>query len=365
MQEDKHHDKHQHHRFNQRMHHFLNRNIDGNRSVVRRFPLHVAGEEFLQLFHPRFNGGSGGGGVTAVGEHHRDTHRRFAVQTHGSSVAFRAQLDAGNVFQIDVAALAVAAQHDVAELFGRAELAFSGNGGGKALPFHCRQSAERAGGNLRVLRVDRGGNVGKGQVVAFEFLRINPYAHRPLGGKHAHRTHAFDALQLGDDVALGVVGHIGDFLGLRVQRQHHQEVGARFGNLDAVLLHGGRQRAQHFGELVLHFLLGNVFVGFRRKGQRYRTAAAGVGGRGNVVQALDAVHAALDHRQHAVFHYLRRSARVGRVQADGGRGHRRVLRYRQAADAQNARQDDKDGNHPGENRAVNKKSGHVPLRLLG
>ena len=218
---------------------------------------------------------------------------------------------------------------------------------------------QRTGRNLRVLRGNRRRNIGKRQVVIFQLLRIDPHAHSALRTEQVDVAYAVNALHLGDDVALGIIQHVRH--ALRIGREHddHQEVGARLGDGHAVLLHDGRQERRDFRQLVLHIHLRQVFVGFRRKGQRHRAAPARIGGRRHVVKPLHTEHVAFDDRQHAVFHHLRGSSGIRRGQRNGRRGHLGILGDRQIGDAQPARNHNEDGNHPGKNRAVNKKSRHL------
>ena len=54
----------------------------------------------------------------------------------------------------------------------------------------------------------------------------------------------------------------------------------------------------------------------------------------------------------------------GGIDGDLRWGHRRILRDRQGLDRWQARQHDHDGDHPGENRAVDEKARHGKKSLL-
>ena len=60
-----------------------------------------------------------------------------------------------------------------------------------------RQVADRARGDLRVLRRDRGVDVGRRQVEADQLGRVDPDAHRALGAEQLRLADAGDALDLG------------------------------------------------------------------------------------------------------------------------------------------------------------------------
>ena len=100
-----------------------------------------------------------------------------------------------------------------------------------------------------------------------QFLRVYPNTHGALGRKQTYCTHAFNTLQFGHDVAFGIVGHFFQILGLRRECHHHQEVGAGFGYVHAVLLHGSGQAGQYFVQLVVHFQLCHVFIGVGGEGE--------------------------------------------------------------------------------------------------
>ena len=365
LQEEEHHDKHQQNCLGQRLHHFFNRDGNEFRSIVRCIPLHVAGEEFLQFVHPFAHGGGGSHRVTLVGQHDGHTDGRLAVQSGGSGIFLAAQLDTRHVFQVNVGAVGVCTDDDVAEFFGCFQLAFRRDGGGNGLSAHIRQGTERTGGNLGVLRRDGRRNLGHGEVVVLQLFRIHPNPHRTLRTEQAGFADTVDTLNFGLDITLHIVGNFLRTDGVGRHHQNHQEVGARFGDGYAVLLHSSGQCRGYFRQFVLHLDLGKTLISFRRKGQADRTAAAGCGVGGHVVQTFHAVHVPFDDGQYAVFHHLCRRAGIGGSQRDGGRAHRRILRHRQRTDADYARQYDKYRDYPRENGAVDKKLSHIRCSLFG
>jgi hypothetical protein len=90
--------------------------------------------------------------------------------------------------------------------------------------------AELAGGDLRVLRFDRRGDIAWHQPEAHEFRRIEPDAHGVLRAEHVHVADARQAsdriLQVRDQVVRHVAAACR--VGLVVDRQHQQEVRVGF-----------------------------------------------------------------------------------------------------------------------------------------
>ena len=228
------------------MYHLFDGDFHEGGGVVWGIPSNIAGEVLLQFGHAFFYQRGGGGGVAAVGQHHGHAHGGFAVEAGTGGVVFRAQLDFGHVFQINVRAAGGGAQDDVAELLRRAQLPLRRDGGRDGLPGLGRQGADGAGGNLRVLRRNGRRHVQEREVVVLQLFRIDPHAHGALRAKQAHVAHAVDALQLGHNVALRVVQQLFGRFGFRLQEHHHQEVGTRFGNDNPVLLHGSGQERGYF-----------------------------------------------------------------------------------------------------------------------
>ena len=108
-----------------------------------------------------------------------------------------------------------------------------GDGGVELLPVCGRRAAELAGGNLGVLRLQRGHHVAGGQVVVVELGRIQPDAHGVLGAEDLHLA---DALEAADDVLDVGYQIVGQRIAvhravLRNQADNQQEVAGRFDHL--------------------------------------------------------------------------------------------------------------------------------------
>src|SRR5581483_2662417 len=97
------------------------------------------------------------------------------------------------------------AQHDLAERLGRGELTAYADARGDRLLRGNGQLAERAGGDLQVLRADGGDDVGGAEPQALELRGVDPHAHRALGAEQRRLADAGNALELVQDVARRIV----------------------------------------------------------------------------------------------------------------------------------------------------------------
>ena len=258
-------------------------------------------------------------------------------------------------------AVGVGAQHDVAELFHRAQLPLQHHRREDRLPGQVGQLADGARRDLRVLRADRRGHVGGRQVEADQLGRVDPDAHRPFGAEQLRLADAGHALQFGQHRARRIVAQR-DRVELRVVRRQdreQQEVRACLVDAHALLRHRRRQPRRGAAQPVLHVDLRLVRIGAGLEAQRDLPAAVGLADRFHVDQPGRAVHLALDDADHAVFERLRRRAGVGGVDDDRRRRDGRVLRHRQLRDRHAAEHQDEQRDDPREDRAVDEKCGHA------
>src|SRR6185312_17273689 len=89
-------------------------------------------------------------------------------------------------------------QDDVGELFGRGEAPFGRHRDTEALAVRRRVGAQRAGGELHVLRADRIEHLAGRQVVALQLVRVQPDPHGVFGTellRAAHAGYARDLVQ--------------------------------------------------------------------------------------------------------------------------------------------------------------------------
>ena len=99
LQEDQHHDEHQHNGFNQRVHHLFDGNLHELGGVVGRRPLHAARQEGLHLGHLGLDQLGRCHGVGGRSQLYSHSHGGLAVQAGLEGVAFDTQLDACHILQ--------------------------------------------------------------------------------------------------------------------------------------------------------------------------------------------------------------------------------------------------------------------------
>ena len=176
------------------------------------------------------------------------------LRPRGELVAQAADLDPRHVAQPHGRAVGVGAQHDRAELVGRRELALDQHHRGNLLGRIAGLGADAAGGDLRVLRADRLGDVVGGEVEADQLGRIDPDAQRALGRIERGAADAGNAADLAQDVAHHEVAEpdlVEAAVG-RAQRDDLQHRARSFLDQDALLHHRARQPRLDALDAVLH-----------------------------------------------------------------------------------------------------------------
>jgi hypothetical protein len=121
-------------------------------------------------------------------------------------------------------------------------------------------------------------------------------------------------------------------------------------------LHHVRERWQGELELVLHLGPGEVRVGARGEGEVDLRGARRIGRRMHVEHLVQARHLRLDLLHDAVLDGLGRGAGVDGGDRDGRRRDGRILGDGEVVDGQTPGQHHRDGDDPGEDRAVQKES---------
>jgi len=286
---------------------------------------------------------------------------RRAVLAGGPRIAFGAQLDPGHVTNDHAGAIRISTEHDGGERLGRTQLAFHGERNGDPLAWHRREIADPAGGDLRVLFADRGGQITQGQAVGHQLRRVHPDAHRTFGTEQLHAANALDTPQFFDDVARHVVAQ-GHFVQAAIggaQSDQHQE--ARIGGLHAQPVLAHRLRQPRFDRLdaILDVHLGQLRIGARAERGGNGGLARGIGGRGEVQQVLDPGQLALDQPDHGIVHGLRRRPGIAGIDADTGRRNAGIALDRQARNGQRTGQHHENSQHPRKHRALNEKLRHA------
>ena len=291
---------------------------------------------------------------------HGNARCRMAVETADDRIAFGAEFDARHVLQQHARAIGLCLEHDLAELFGRAQPGPGGYGRGQHLVAGGGLRTDLTGRDLRVLCLDRGGHVAGHELHARKLERVEPDAHRILRSEHVDVADALDAadriLQVRDE-EIGHVVVVGA-IALVIDADDQQEVRTRLGDDEALLLHLLGQAGEGLLNLVLHLHLRDVGIGALGEGGRDRSRSRRTRRGCEIDKAVDACQLLLDDLRHAGFERVRRSPRIGCADIDRRRGDVRVLLNRQRHDGAEATEHDDDGDDPGENGPVDECAGN-------
>ncbi|MPM80064.1 hypothetical protein SDC9_127109 [bioreactor metagenome] len=319
------------------MHHLLDGDLNELGGVVRRRPLHALRQERLQIGHLVVDQLGRSHGVGGGCQLHGHGDGGLAVQARVEGVGFNAQLDAGHILDAHGGAVGVGAQHHVAELFRRAQLAGHDDGGAHGGAGDGRGIAQRATRNLLVLCGNGLVHRSNRQTVTLQLGRVHPHAHGAACSEQLRLAHAFQTLHFGQHVAVHIIGNVVTRGGTvrRLERQNHQEVAHRLVDAHTQCLHDGWQTRQRTRQAVLHVHLGQIGVGARLEGHGERALSASGRLGLHVHEAFGAVDFPLDKLQHRVGHGLGRGTRIGGRHRDGGRRNRRELCHRQLCDGHN------------------------------
>ncbi len=177
MQEQIHHQEHQDDRFHQGLDHFLDRDLDEFRGVVRNGVCDAGREVLGQLCHLGVDCSSSAQRVGSWRQLHADEGRRFAVEAAGSRIRLTADFDTSNIAQTHDRAICIGAQLDIAELFDGSQLPGCHHGCRNLLRPGARQIAKRTARNQCILRCDCSRHVGWRQAEANQFDWIDPDPH--------------------------------------------------------------------------------------------------------------------------------------------------------------------------------------------
>ena len=205
LQEDQHHQKHEADGDEQRLHHFLDRDLDEVGGVVRHEPRHARGESRLQFGELGFDRLGHAECVCARQQLHAKTRSRGVVVLERKTITGRTDLDACHVFQAHRRAVDIRSQQDVLELFRRTEAAFGAHRRSKADTGRRRFRTDRTRGDLYVLAAHRGQCLRGGHAVSVQLVWIQPDAHRIFRTELERVADTLNALNLiehlrGDDI---------------------------------------------------------------------------------------------------------------------------------------------------------------------
>ena len=185
-------------------------------------------------------------------------------------VGLGAELDAGDVLDAQHAARAAGAHDDLAEFLRLDQAPGGGDCVNDCLAGRGGFGADLARGVLRVLRADRGGDVGGRDAELRHLVRVQPDAHRVVArAEYRHVGQAGQALELVDDVDRAVVGQEQRVARIvrRGQDHHVQDVDRALLHDDAVAPHFVGQARQRDLHAVVDLEHGLVDVGAGLEGR--------------------------------------------------------------------------------------------------
>ncbi len=238
LQEDEHDDDDEDDRLEQGVDDLPDRQLDERRAVERESVFIARRERVRRLLDLRLDEFGSLQRVRPWRELDCHADRGMAVQAAGVGVILGAELDARDVVQPHHRAVGTGLDDDLAELVGRRQSRPLGDDRRQHLRRRPRLRAELAGGDLRVLRLQRGDDVGGRQRHARQLERVEPDPHRILraeGREVADPGNARDLVLQGRDEIVGDVGRR-RLVRRIVQRDDHQEVGVGLGDRHALLL---------------------------------------------------------------------------------------------------------------------------------
>ena len=281
LQEDQNDDQHQHAGLDQRAIDLVHRGGDELRGVERDVVAHPPRKAAGQIGHLALDLPHHRQRVGARRLEHRQTGGWFAVRGEGLRVGLRAEFHVADIANPGDRAVRAGFHDDVLELRHVGQPAGDVQGVLEALP-GCRRGADLAGGDLRALLLQRGGDVADGQSARLHQPGIEPDAHGVLASaEHHHGAYSRQPSDFLLQVDRGVVAEIEAVILAvgRGQGDDTQDRGRSLLDVDTLRLHRLRQRGHGTRHAVLHQHLGVIQVGADGEGDDQRVGAvAGAGG---------------------------------------------------------------------------------------
>ena len=230
---------------------------------------------------------------------HRGDDGGLAADIGVRAIILRAELDAGDVRYLDLAAVLVGADHHIGELLGIGQAALRFDVELEGVTGRVRRLAERTGGDLDVLRAQGRDDFACGQIERGGAAGIDPDPHRIIA--RAEQLHVADAVDPAQAIAHLRQRVIGDIAAIeravgRDQVHHHQEVRAGLARDDAQALHVLGQTRHRNRDAVLHQHLCRIEVGADLEGDGDRQLAVAGRLRRLVQHIVDTVDFLLDRR---------------------------------------------------------------------
>ena len=346
-------------RLEQRVVHLVDRLLHERRRVERNRPLQTLRKVPGDLGHLRPHARRRVQGVRFGELIDRDPARHPLVHLEELAVGLGAELHAPHVLQPrDLASRAL--HDDVGELLRPGQVAAEVDRQLERLARARGRSADLAGRDVGVLRLDRGDHVRRHERALEHLLGIQPDPHAVLAdAEDRHVAHPRQARELVAQLQRREVREIEGvvLVALRGQRHDLQDRRRLLLRDDPLLLDGFRELRERGRDAVLHQHLGQIEVGADREGHDERVPAVVRRRRLHVEHALDAVDLLLDRQPHRLDQSLRvRPGVVGR-HLDGRRRDRRILRDRQHEERHRPEQDRHERDHVREDRTLDEKLG--------
>ena len=288
LQEDVHHQHHQGDGFDQGDHHVMDGEADEGGVVHRIDHLHARRQGGAQFLGALLDHAHRLQRVGARRQHDRDAGGRVAVEQASNFVRLCTQFDAGDIAEPHHGAAGRGLEHDLAELFGRLQTGLGGDGGVQLLALDGGLLADLAGGNLHVLGLYGGADIGRHQAEILQLERVQPDAHGILRAEHPGVADAGHAADLVGHAACDEVRHVHIVVaaGIVIDADDDDEAGLVLDHGNADLLHLGGQLRHGGLHLVLHLHLGGVRIGARREGDGDADRTIGVRGGREIEQVV-------------------------------------------------------------------------------
>ena len=320
--------------------------------------LHPWREVQAQLFHGVFDGLGRIQGISSRGLSDSQTGGGHPVEVGQYIVAFGSNGRLSDITDPDRGTVRVNANRNSGEFFRSLQQVLDHDGRVQALALLGRRPSELAGRNFHVMDPERPDHIFKGEIEFRQFVGVDPDPHGVLGPETFDFTHARHPGQYLFDVRLGIVPQgISVHASIRrCQPDDHQVVPGGFADHDSLALNHVRQTRHGQLELVLDLGPGEVRIGPGDEGQLQARHARRGTHTGDVQQIVETGHLLFYDLGDRILNGLGRSSGIERLDGDGRRGNGRVLGNGHVVDGQTTGCHQRDGDDPGEDRTLQKKS---------
>ena len=344
-------------RLNEGLGDLVDRRADISRAVYDFHVLQVGGEILLRFADDLLHAAHRVHGVGVAGELDAEADADVSVGHGLDSDAARAGFNPRDILHADEGTVGVGTHDDVGEVLisdkaprHTARVLFFQRSG-------RRLHTDGARRRLHILALDGAGDVGNGNPQLRHLVRIQPKAHRVIRTEDTDIADARHALDLVDDIDVGVILHELPRIGAvgRIKRTRQRHVRRRFLRRDAKSRDLVRQAVGRDRYIVLRLDRVHIRVRVEAEDHGQTIAARVVGVRRHVVHALGAVDLLLDDLRHRLVDDGGIRAYIAGRDADRRRRDFRILGDRQRKPRQHADDDHRNRDDDGEYRTTNKK----------